>query len=565
MKKKKKLAVQLFITTFAVMTVIIAMIMLTQYLFFDRLYENYTSKKMHKKVDEISAMIENDELVYMDLVLLENEMILSNNAFLSVSDDFGFDYKNYLYSKQNWYKITAETTQNATVAFVINDIDLYSYHFMSSNKEDYLPEVGDEYLAEFEYINENEVKVYYLLEPNDSQFMSGQHIKITDIIEATQDEILTAMNDVRSMFLGTSGTIEFINVNLVEDNTILINNKVNDIYGNSINIECIVSLENVSNAASALLLYYPYFLLFSALCALIVSLIYSRKVSRPIIEISNLSDKMANLEFGSQVDDNPNNEIGTLGINLNTLAHNLQSALSELKDANTKLIKDIEQKKIQEEARKEFVANVSHELKTPLGVIRCYAESLKDNITTKPKKEYYDDILQETEKMTRLVMEMLELSKVEAGDLKLKLESFNIKGVIQDNITMHQMAADEKDIEIKIVGDFAEMNADIDKIDSAISNIVLNAIKYGTKSKDVIIKGEVLNNQYKVSIVNEYDNIQEDEVEKFFDRFYVGDKSRHDGGTGLGLSVCAAIFEAHGFEYGINSNGKTIEVWFIYE
>lgn len=573
MKKKKKLFSQLFITTFIVMTVIIAVIMLLQYLFFDVLYENYKTNKMHSAINELAKEIEEDSLNFMELRSAQDEFMFTHNTYVSVVDEWGNSYANSLMSKQKWYTVTAATSDGYEIVFTISDYELYyslqpEYDY---DTNDELIALGDEFSILFDVIYNNKVKVHIIAEyieflGDETNVENKEDIVVLEVKEATQDEIdeyilyeyLYSQNYIEDAVI----VEEFVDYSVA--NVINIEKEVYTKDGKKIIINAVVSLENVEDAAAALLSYYPYFLTLAVVCALIVSLIYSNKVSKPITNISKISNKMAMLHFEETVENKSNNEIGQLGENLNILADNLHNALAELKDANAQLIKDIEQKKEQEKARKEFVDNVSHELKTPLGIIRCYAESLKDDMTTKPKDEYYDDILYEVEKMTRMVMEMLELSKVESGDLKLNKTQLDIKGIIDDNAILHQLLADDKGMKIQVSGDYTHAFADAEKIDSAISNIIKNSVEYGDESSDVKITGETNDKICRISISNKCKGINQSEAEKFFERFYVKDKSRGDGSTGLGLSICAGIFKAHGFDYGINSDGEIITVWFEY-
>lgn len=573
MKNKKKLSIQLFITTFIIMTVIIAVIMLLQYLFFDILYHNYKTDKMNSEINELAQLIESKQLNFVELKNIQDEFIFAHNTYVSVTDQWGEDYANSLIDKQKWYTVEAVTENNNEVIFTISDYELY-YNLQNAYNDDLNEDLivaGDSFSIVFDIMYDNRIKIYLIADyleiaDEDLYGLNETGIVITGVRESAQSEIDEQIS--YDYFYGQNVADDVIVFEeYIDFNAANIINIYKEVYtddGNTVYINAFVSLENVEDAAAALLSYYPYFLAFAVLCALIVSIIYSNKVSKPITNISNISNKMAKLDFQENVDEKSNNEIGQLGENLNTLAENLQNALSELKDANEQLKKDIEQKQEQEKARKEFVDNVSHELKTPLGIIRCYAESLKDDMTTKPKSEYYDDILFEVEKMTRMVMEMLELSKVESGDLKLNMVRVDVKGIIDDNIILHQFLADDKNMKITLEGEYFDVLADAEKIDSTISNIIKNSVLYGEKSSEIKITGQSKDGICRISVANKCKNINQSEALKFFERFYVKDKSRGDGSTGLGLSICAGIFKAHGFDYGINSDGEWITVWFEY-
>ena len=575
-KKRNKLSIQLFITTFLVMTIIISVIMLLQYLFFDFLYENYKINQISAKIEKLSEKIEAGELGLVDLKMIQDEFIFNHNTFISILDEGGNDYANKLKEKQNWYTITALTSDNAEISFTISEYELYSKTIRDISYNDYFNDdiikVGDEFNIFFDYISENKVIINLMLEMSENpaeELLSsnGTTITITKILDATQSEI-NEYNTFNSLPISiVSSGVLFVDASAgVNDITKMktIEKEITDAENNNLVIRAFLSLKSVDDAAAALLSYYPYFLSLAIICAITISFLYSKKVSKPIIKISTISNKMSKLDFSETVKVEINNEIGQLGNDLNILADSLKTSLCDLENANKQLIKDIEKKKEQEMARKEFVDNVSHELKTPLGIIRCYAESLKDDIISKPKAEYYDDILEEVDKMTNLVMEMLELSKVESGDLKLNKTNIKIRDIINDNVLLYQPSANDKNMNILVKGVYPTMYADANKIDSAISNIIKNAVNYGEEFTEILINCSITEGKNKVSITNKCKGISQYEAEKFFERFYVGDKSRNKTSSGIGLSICAGIFKAHDFNYGILSENEYITVWFKY-
>ena len=556
--------------------------MVMQYLYFDDLYSSYKQEKIDFEIIELSEMLEGNELTYADYISIENEFIFNDGTFLSIEDENGNSIKNMLIDKMNWYSVTGIVDDNTTIKFVTNDFELSNnYHFMisddeSSNHEDlswfmvdskysigYIDLIFDYKILLFLYDNNEQIN----FATDDELFKEGK-ILITSIKEASQSEINTYMQ--LSMYsntgFGASVIFPISDSSFIETSGIFYTN-INDvttINGTDYTINAMVSSAPIGDATQALLYYFPYFLLFSVVCAFIVSFIYSRKVTKPIIQINNISKQMANFEFDKKIKIKSKNELSSVGDNLNFLASNLDTALSELKNANELLLEDIKQQKIQEKSRKDFVSNVSHELKTPLGAIRCYIESLKDRVLPEKQDEYYDDILKEVKKMTHLVMDMLELAKAESGDIKLNITKFDLEDMLLDNVTMFEFLAKDKNMNIILQGDFAPINADAQKMDSICSNIIDNAVKYGLHDSDVIITSSINNDICRVSMKNNCNYITQSDAEKLFIRFHTSDKSRNSDGTGLGLSICSAILNVHNFNYGIISHGEVLEIWFEY-
>ncbi|MBN2883067.1 MAG: HAMP domain-containing protein, partial [Clostridia bacterium] len=175
-----------------------------------------------------------------------------------------------------------------------------------------------------------------------------------------------------------------------------------------------MSLHSVSEISDIMTSFLPWFLLGSMFMALIIAAIYSRTVSRPIIRITNAADCMASMDLDVKSDVRRKDELGRLSDSLNTLALNLHNAMQELVDKNKKLAEDFARKEREEESRKAFIANASHELKTPLGVIKGYTEAIKDGVRADKHNYYMDVILDEIFRMDNLLEDMMKLSKSEA-------------------------------------------------------------------------------------------------------------------------------------------------------
>lgn len=191
------------------------------------------------------------------------------------------------------------------------------------------------------------------------------------------------------------------------------------------------SIQPIEEASKVIDEFYIYVFLGLAIIAGILSSIYSNLISKPLTNLNTVANKMSNMDFTVSCDVDREDEIGNLARTLNFLSKNLQNALTDLKQKNQKLEEDIEKERKLENMRKEFVDNVSHELKTPIGIIEGYAEGLKDGIVSGDDAlAYLETIISESQKMNTLVKNMLELSKLESGTIKPKLESFNINRLI---------------------------------------------------------------------------------------------------------------------------------------
>ncbi|HBQ85998.1 MAG TPA: hypothetical protein DD811_05915 [Syntrophomonas sp.] len=220
------------------------------------------------------------------------------------------------------------------------------------------------------------------------------------------------------------------------------------------------------------------------------------------------------------------------------------------------VLNDISNLKKLEQMRKDFVANVSHELKTPVASISGFAETLVAEEGQNPEtvKEFSRIIFDESQRLTRLVSRLLELSRLESEDRELQIEEINVDQLIQDTINMMQQRNDCKDkaIEFSKTGAPVVINGDSDTITQVLINLLDNAIKYGSEGDHIAVSLAEEKDQIKISVEDHGVGIPENEAERIFERFYRVDKTRcrKTGGTGLGLAIAKHLVENHGGQIG---------------
>jgi two-component system, OmpR family, sensor histidine kinase VanS len=313
---------------------------------------------------------------------------------------------------------------------------------------------------------------------------------------------------------------------------------------------------------------------FTAIVALITMLItgfwtlyISDKFTRPIKQINTTSKKMAELDFSQTLNINSEDEIGQLSQSINYLSHKLKITIGELSKKNQQLEKDIDKGKKIDIMRREFVSNVSHELKTPIFLIQGYAEGLKNNVVTDQVKRsfYCDVIMEEAEKMDAIVKDLLNLSQIESGNMDLNKCDFNMEQLIVDVLNKLEPVFKEKDISIDTDIDVSHMvNGDAVRIEQILVNYLNNAVNHVDSLKKIIVTTEERNNKMRVSVFNSGQHIPEELLERIWISFYKVDKARTRsyGGTGLGLAIVKAIQQAHGNEYGVFNTQEGVAFWF---
>lgn len=331
----------------------------------------------------------------------------------------------------------------------------------------------------------------------------------------------------------------------------------------------ISSLQPVGEAVDAMKTYYIYAFAAAFILLGVMALVFSRIVARPLIKMNGIATKMAELDFSEECEVRSGDELGSLAVNLNRLSSNLGTSLTELKDANKKLKIDIEKERSLEVMRREFVSSVSHEFKTPLGIIKGFAEGLKDNIAENKRSHYIDVILDEIEKMDELVLDLLDLARLESRAYELKTETFCIVELIDSVQNRLQNQIDEKNITIRTEYEHENVGAQGDRrrIDQVITNIFTNAIRHTPESGHIFTEVKELEGKVVVSIENSGGNISEEDMPKIWDRFYRAEKSRDRkrGGTGLGLCIVKNILEMHKSSYGVINTDKGVKFYFTLE
>lgn len=294
---------------------------------------------------------------------------------------------------------------------------------------------------------------------------------------------------------------------------------------------------------------------------------FAKRLSDPILELAELSKKMANLDFDAKYTGSHSTEIDVLGNSFNAMSENLESTISNLKRANNELLQDIEKKEKMETMRQEFLANVSHELKTPIALVQGYAEGLKEGINDDPEsREFYCDvIIDEAGKMNQMVKNLLTLNQLEFGKEELQFERFDIveliRGVIQScEILITQSQANvifRQEEPVYVWGDEF-------KVEQVVRNYFTNALHH--VAGEHVIEVKIINREevVHISVFNTGQPIPEEDLNQIWDKFYKVDKARtrEYGGNGIGLSIVKAIMNSFHKEFGVNNYDNGVEFWF---
>ena len=336
-------------------------------------------------------------------------------------------------------------------------------------------------------------------------------------------------------------------------------------------IFCISSIQPIKEASEVMSEFFIYLFWGLITISIILALIYSNLISKPLVTLTYVANKMSNMDFSAICETNREDEIGSLAKSLNFLSKNLHAALIDLQKKNKKLETDIEKERQLDNMRKEFTANVSHELKTPIGIIEGYAEGLKDGIVSgEDAQMYLETIIDESKKMSILVSNMLELSKLESGTTKPNLEGFNINRLITKVLKKHKPDFEENNFNINFNSStpYSYVYADPFQMEQVLTNLITNAIKYTPPKNDINVSIEEGLDKFKISVQNMGITIPEKEIGKLFDKFYRLDKSRErtqKNSTGIGLSIVKNILKLHNSEFNLQNINGGVEFFFYLE
>ncbi|PEQ60259.1 sensor histidine kinase [Bacillus cereus] len=594
--KNRSIVFKLFLLTSTLFTIIFLLFFLGQSLFLEKFYINKKVKTVQTAFEKFVDNYDKSDKSYEKVRKLKQEFHDKTNADMQFLDSNGI-----IKSDNNYYIDVFNPNNNKQYSIPLNNLltpEEYNKFENLGLKKDVIINVdgvvqenniitpqklgtnynqwqNEHFYSDFQSINGNPSKNRLA-----SRYKSTTRIVFTGVITklllpskaevrlANDIETLQAVQYFADMIReGTSNSNQLSTFILDGGENIKNSIFVKPIIENGRITEyafAIASLQPVNEAMLVLKDYYVYALIIVFLVIILLSFYYSKIIVKPLIKMNRVTKKMANFDFSEKLPVTADDEIGGLSGSINTLSVNLKDRIDRLNVANTKLQQDIERERQLEKTRKEFISGVSHELKTPLSVIRSFAEGIKDGVS-KDTSYYTDVILEETENMNRLIVEMLELAKLESGTYKLDMTTFSIGELTQQVYTKLLFSMEEKHLQVNVDADPSILvTANRSRIEQVVVNLLSNAIRYtpeGEKIQVSIIEAE---DTVKVEIENTGNPIPEESLEKIWDRFYRLDasRSRHTGGTGLGLSIVKNILDLHHAEYGVYNTTNSVVFYF---
>ena len=338
---------------------------------------------------------------------------------------------------------------------------------------------------------------------------------------------------------------------------------------NGNNLYMRAAVESIRESASITNQFFVMVSTGAIILSVILIIVLSKGISHPIHALSDIARRMTQLDFDAKYIPvrHVSREIDELGNSMNELSETLEETISELKTANVSLQQDIEKKEQIDEMRKEFLSNVSHELKTPLALIQGYAEGLKEciNDDAESRDFYCDVIMDESEKMNHMVKQLLTLNQLEFGNDTVEMTRFDITELIDGVIQSASIMAAQKQGIIEFYREVpVYVWGDEFKIEQVVRNYVSNAYNHVNEEKIIEVKILREDGLAKVTVFNTGKPIPEEDVPRIWDKFFKVDKAhtREYGGNGIGLSIVKAIMESMHQQYGVKNYDNGVEFWF---
>ncbi|MBQ2287586.1 MAG: two-component sensor histidine kinase [Lachnospiraceae bacterium] len=351
-------------------------------------------------------------------------------------------------------------------------------------------------------------------------------------------------------------------------------NRLNASYiyltGTMDNGDCVMlrtSIESIEESAQISNQFFIYVTICVCGISFLAMLSISKKFTREILNLATIAQKMSRLDFAEKYNVFTEDEIGILGDSINTLSETLENTLGELKSANVQLKRELEQKVQIDEMRKEFLSNVSHELKTPIALIQGYAEGLQENINDDEESRafYCEVIMDEASKMNTLVKKLLDLNQIEFGNMSIQMEHFDIVSTIANLLSNAEILFKQKEVTLKYhETEPVYVWGDVYMVEEVFMNYMSNALNHVTGDRIVEVSVCTENEVARISVFNTGELISDEDIEQIWVKFYKADKARtrEYGGSGVGLSIVKATMERLGQNYGVVNRENGVEFWF---
>ena len=333
-------------------------------------------------------------------------------------------------------------------------------------------------------------------------------------------------------------------------------------------IEISYSLQVLGEMLSVFTNYYIFIFIILAILVLFFAIWLTEQITKPLLHMKRVTSNIAKIDFSEKCEVHSDDELKELATNINLMSDNLHNTLTELQIANERLQNDIAREREFEQMRSNFFATISHELKTPLTIIKGIANRVKskplsrDEITTQ-----VDSIIEEVDRMTLMVQDTLNYMRMESKPDELEWNSFSFKMLVEHLNRKLSDLVEEKHLQVHLDLDDVYVEADSEQIITVVTNFYSNAIRYTSEGEEIYISIKRQNDKARFEIENTGIFIPEKEMHLIWEPFYRLEKSRNrdSGGTGLGLLIVSKILDLHHSHYGVENTERGVKFYFELE
>ncbi len=346
--------------------------------------------------------------------------------------------------------------------------------------------------------------------------------------------------------------------------------KVGFSSGQTITFIAVTKEVYTSDNYKMLIRYSLLLFLTAALLALLLSYVISRRVTKPVLQMRSAAQQMITMDFSQKCTYHSEDELGELADSLNFLSDRLDKAIKELEQANKKLQNDLDVQKKIDQMRRSFIASASHEFKTPLTLLRGYLEMMQENrLGQEQQRQAQEIMIKEIDRLDRMVLNMLRLSRLEDEHYEMKMQRFDIAKLLRQKAAAYEPIMEKQNLTccVRPQSGSIFVKGNEEEIEQVIINFLSNAIKYCAPKGTILLQAKQEKNRVLVCVSNPGEPIGKEHIEHLWEAFYRADKSRarKTGGNGLGLAICSEILRQHKSHYGVRNEKDGVTFFFDLE
>lgn len=534
----KKLSTKLLIFIILIFAFQASVFFLFQNFFLDSFYVERKSKEVYDALENTIEAYKETEDSLEQAKILRQFMDEMNEPIIVLSND-GYHDSTYYASFEQTIEFVID---NESYIFIVDEFEGYDLDYYDLiNKEITVTGFQDDIFYPLQIAFDDLV-----LNNQDLFFMEGE--EVTKSATIVDYDMFIFSNDI---LVRQDAVVDYYYSGIEDDqfNYIQMEDRVN---GERLVFLSMIALQPINEVIAIQSSFQLYLMLFVFILIIVLGFIVSKMISKPLIRVMHNASEISNFNFDVVCDETRSDEIGLLGKEINKLSFSLKEKINDLEITNLKLEDEIEFERKQESIRRLFVADVSHELKTPLGVIKSYSEGIQDGISKEKADYYLSVIIEEVSKMNELIMNMLELSHMKSQMKQVTYETVSIKRMMKNILRAFEPIIENNNIDLNLDLDDGMHQVDIHLMELILNNLISNSIRYISPPNTLIIslnKGEFI-------ISNSSVPISDEAMSKLFDRFYRVENSRSKalGGNGLGLSLVKEALELQNIAYSIKSS-----------